>query len=446
MKIETEFGDHIFLQLAANVLNRDIVIIPIFRDQAHIQAAGFSVISSSTKNNHSPLFLLQFSDVRFSSPHYQSIRPNGDENNLILNYLRENRSLNNSTRSNVIGVPAIQSSTMFEESSFSPNLHSSIAMSSFSHSSVASSPFSESSQNKTKKTGKNKGSSHGGPSAFKPFRAYNSNEHSNNVTNQSNVETTISKEKSKDKSGQTKDSSKDKSDQTKDKSKDKSDQSKNKTKSNRTKEKSKEKSDQSKNKDKSNRIKEKSDQSKNKEKSNLTKEKSDQSKNKEKSNLTKKKSKEISDQSKNKEKSNRTKEKSDQSTNLSKTKSSKRKVNSEENTPPQSKRQRQNHHPSHPDITPLGSSRSSPGHVIPLTKALCRENLPPSDLNKKELCELVKNRKADIASHNERVLSRVEEQTKAILNEQTETIVSCPDCDMTVHRGSLRKICRNSRI
>ena len=87
--------------------------------------------------------------------------------------------------------------------------------------------------------------------------------------------------------------------------------------------------------------------------------------------------------------------------------------------------------------------------MIPLTKAISRGNLPPKNLSKSELCVLVKERKADIASHNERVLMRVQEQNQDILNNQTESIVSCPDCDMDVHRGSLnhhRKICKNSRI
>ena len=91
MKENSEYGDQIFLQLAANVLNRDIVIIPVFRDQAHIQASGFSMITSSSQNQQVPLFVLQFSDARFKDPHYQSIRPRPNIENLILLYLSENR-------------------------------------------------------------------------------------------------------------------------------------------------------------------------------------------------------------------------------------------------------------------------------------------------------------------------------------------------------------------
>ena len=69
------FGDEIFLQLTCNVLNRDIVIIPAFKDQAHVSALGFTITKSSTPNNKEPLFFFAFTESRFSSPHYQSIRP-----------------------------------------------------------------------------------------------------------------------------------------------------------------------------------------------------------------------------------------------------------------------------------------------------------------------------------------------------------------------------------
>ena len=130
-------------------------------------------------------------------------------------------------------------------------------------------------------------------------------------------------------------------------------------------------------------------------------------------------------------------------------KSSKRKrdTEAEEKTP---KKQKRNIHPSHPDITPPGSTRSSPGHIIPLTKAISRGNMPPNGLSKSELNKLVQQRKDDIKSHNSRVLSRVQQQNADILSSTDETTVSCPDCEMTLHRGSLRyhreKRCRNSRI
>ena len=153
MKMNSEYGDQIFLQLTANVLNRDIIIIPVFRDQAHIQASGFSIINSASTNHQVPLFLLQFSDARFSDPHYQSIRPSSNLENIVLQYIRENRSQNNSTRTNTISAHNSFTSTTFEESSFSPSMHSSIAPEPF-----IPAPITQASNNNNKtKTKKRKG-------------------------------------------------------------------------------------------------------------------------------------------------------------------------------------------------------------------------------------------------------------------------------------------------
>ena len=97
------FGDEIFLQLACNVLNRDIVIIPVFKDQAHIAALGFTIKKSSTPNNREPLFLFVFSESRFATPHYQSIRPE-DVKNIINEYIDNNRDSLNSSRSTTLAI------------------------------------------------------------------------------------------------------------------------------------------------------------------------------------------------------------------------------------------------------------------------------------------------------------------------------------------------------
>ena len=121
------FGDEIFLQLTCNVLNRDIVIIPAFKDQAHIAALGFTIRKSSTPNNKEPLFLFAFSESRFSSPHYQSIRPE-DGRNIINEYIENNRDSLNSSRSTTL-ASFHQSSS---ESIFYPPLSSSSVGSSVS--------------------------------------------------------------------------------------------------------------------------------------------------------------------------------------------------------------------------------------------------------------------------------------------------------------------------
>ena len=51
-----EFGDQVFLQLAANMRNRQKVIIPVFKDQGHGNEYGVIVTNpeqpSQTKTSH----------------------------------------------------------------------------------------------------------------------------------------------------------------------------------------------------------------------------------------------------------------------------------------------------------------------------------------------------------------------------------------------------------
>ena len=75
MSSDGVYGDEIFLQLASNILNRDIVIIPVFKDQAHVQQMEIKIVRSATVNRNEQLFLLAYTESRFVSPHYQSIRP-----------------------------------------------------------------------------------------------------------------------------------------------------------------------------------------------------------------------------------------------------------------------------------------------------------------------------------------------------------------------------------
>ena len=96
----------IFLQLTCNVLNRDIVIIPAFKDQAHVSAMGFTITKSSTPNNKEPLFLFAFSESKFSSPHYQSIRPG--EENVILEYIKHNRQSLDASRSTTLNSAPVE--------------------------------------------------------------------------------------------------------------------------------------------------------------------------------------------------------------------------------------------------------------------------------------------------------------------------------------------------
>ena len=95
------WGDEIFLVLASNILKVDLIIVPAFRESAIHRGLGFTLIKSFEKPEHPPLFLFVYSESDFSTPHYQSIRPNRAEN-VLLSYLRENQDLIDQARTPVL--------------------------------------------------------------------------------------------------------------------------------------------------------------------------------------------------------------------------------------------------------------------------------------------------------------------------------------------------------
>merc|ERR1712004_296091 len=82
-------GDQVVLQVAANLFQRQIVILPVFWSAAHLPSLGITLISptsrspSKTSSSRSALFLQYFSESRFLTPHYQSVRPKAGENQLV---------------------------------------------------------------------------------------------------------------------------------------------------------------------------------------------------------------------------------------------------------------------------------------------------------------------------------------------------------------------------
>merc|ERR1712212_1170348 len=86
-------GDEVILQAAANLFQRQIVILPVFWSAAHLPSLGITLISPSSKTTKSPtktsttsssaLFLQYFSESRFLTPHYQSVRPKNGQNHLM---------------------------------------------------------------------------------------------------------------------------------------------------------------------------------------------------------------------------------------------------------------------------------------------------------------------------------------------------------------------------
>ena len=70
-----EWGDEVFLHLASNVLEVNIVIITAYRESAVHQGPGLTVVRCLQETSHQPIFLFSFSESDFASPHYQSVRP-----------------------------------------------------------------------------------------------------------------------------------------------------------------------------------------------------------------------------------------------------------------------------------------------------------------------------------------------------------------------------------
>jgi len=93
MAQEGTMGDEVILQAAANLFQRQIVILPVFWSAAHLPSLGITLISPSSKTtksstktsttSSSALFLQYFSESRFLTPHYQSVRPKNGQNHLV---------------------------------------------------------------------------------------------------------------------------------------------------------------------------------------------------------------------------------------------------------------------------------------------------------------------------------------------------------------------------
>merc|ERR1719435_501404 len=84
MSQEGTMGDQVILQTAANLFKRDIVIIPVFWDASHLAGLGVTLVSPSTSSpSLPPLSLQYYSESRFLTPHYQSIRPLPGHNHIL---------------------------------------------------------------------------------------------------------------------------------------------------------------------------------------------------------------------------------------------------------------------------------------------------------------------------------------------------------------------------
>ncbi len=70
---DATFCDHIFLQLTAEVFNRELVLVPIFQD-GHADGQIKFQPSTGMPHDFNPFYFLYFSESRFVNPHYQSIQ------------------------------------------------------------------------------------------------------------------------------------------------------------------------------------------------------------------------------------------------------------------------------------------------------------------------------------------------------------------------------------
>ena len=68
-------ADECFIQLTSEILNRQIIIIPVFPSDGHDQGNIIINPGTSSKDSHEPLYVLYYSESTFVSGHYQSIRP-----------------------------------------------------------------------------------------------------------------------------------------------------------------------------------------------------------------------------------------------------------------------------------------------------------------------------------------------------------------------------------
>ena len=76
-----EWGDEVVLNIASNLLEVDIKIIPAFQESSCNE--GFTIIKPLNDAKHDPLFLFVFSESDFKTAHYESVYPK-TENDVIL--------------------------------------------------------------------------------------------------------------------------------------------------------------------------------------------------------------------------------------------------------------------------------------------------------------------------------------------------------------------------
>ena len=99
----------------------DIVLVAAFRESSFLQGLGITIIKSLEKPRHKPVFLFCFSESDFQNPHYQSVRPNREEN-VLLTFLSSNTKTIDGSRSSILQESCVGSRLEMEDGSWTESI------------------------------------------------------------------------------------------------------------------------------------------------------------------------------------------------------------------------------------------------------------------------------------------------------------------------------------
>ena len=73
--VKQQYGDEIILNLASNLLEVEIILIPAFRESGCDSVRGITKIQPLLEPRNGPFYLFAYSDSDFISPHFESVWP-----------------------------------------------------------------------------------------------------------------------------------------------------------------------------------------------------------------------------------------------------------------------------------------------------------------------------------------------------------------------------------
>ena len=75
------YADKVFIQIAAELLNRPFVLVTVHKESGDNKSGKILITPQTSIGN--PLYFLYFTESKFLSPHYQSIRPLVEDDSVI---------------------------------------------------------------------------------------------------------------------------------------------------------------------------------------------------------------------------------------------------------------------------------------------------------------------------------------------------------------------------